>query len=133
MSRKEMEPIVAKPGAVVYALVKDMNVAVQVVKCASRFGLKARNFDKADKLLESASTEKPFLVVLDFEHCEAEAYKTLKNLRENADSKGVPLVGFVTQARSAVKSEAEAAGCDRVYFKTEFNRELPNFIMRYAK
>lgn len=133
MSRDALDPILVKPGGIVYGLVRDMAAAAQIVKCATRFGLKARNFDRAENLVGNVRAEKPFLVILDFEHCEVEAYKVLKELRENADSKGVPLVGFVTQSRAAVKGEAERAGCDRVYMKTEFGRQLPDFIMRYAK
>ena len=133
MNRDIFEPALVRSGSIVYGLVRDMTIAVQIVKCANRFGLKARNFDKADKVLESVKAEKPFLVILDFEHCEAEAYKTLKELLENADSKNVPFIGFVDKSRAQVKEEAERAGCQRVYMKTEFGRELPNFMMRYAK
>ena len=127
------EPVVVKPGAIVYALLRDMATAIKIVKCAAQFGLVARNFDKAEAVIESARSKKPFLIILDFEHCEAEAYKTLKEFQKNADLKSVPFVGFVTKSREAVKGEAERAGCDRVYMKTEFDRELPNLMTRYAK
>ena len=53
-------------------------------------------------------------------------------LHKNADLKSVPVVGFVTQAKGMVKPEAEKAGCFRVNMKTEFGRELPDLIARYA-
>lgn len=133
MNARDLDHGLVRTGSVVYGLVRDMTVAAQIVKCSGRFGLLARNFDKAEKVIDNARTEKPFLVILDLEHCEVESYKVLKEMRGNADSRGVPLIGFVTQSRVAVKGEAERAGCDRVYMKTEFIRELPNFMTRYAK
>ncbi|HOW87164.1 MAG TPA: hypothetical protein P5561_05310 [Candidatus Omnitrophota bacterium] len=132
-----MEQDILKTGAIkmrrgVFALVKDMNAASQISKCASGLHVGVRNFDEARKLLDQAAGEKPFLLILDFEKCEAEAFKALKELRENADLKSVPAVGFVTQEKIMVKPEAEKAGCSRVYMKTEFGRELPNLIARYA-
>lgn len=133
MERDFFDPVLVKPGGMVYGLVRNLAVAAQITKCANRFGLQARHFDRTEKLIENVRGKKPFLIILDFENCEMEAYKTLKELRENADSKGIPLIGFVTQARVAVKKEAEDSGCDRVYMKTEFARELPGLMTRYAK
>lgn len=116
----------------VLALVGDMATATQIVKCAAGLHIGVRNFDNAERLITQAVLERPCLVLLDLEKREAEAFRTLKVLRENADLKNVPAVGFVTQAKALVKPEAEKAGCSRVYLKTEFGRELPNLIVRYA-
>ena len=123
---------VGKPGRVLYALVRDMAAASRIAKSAGALHVAARNFDRARTLLDHAMKEKPCLVVLDFETCEVEAFQVLKELSENADLKGVSAVGVVTQAKAMVKPEAEKAGCLRVYLKTEFGRELPDLIARYA-
>ena len=116
----------------VFALVADMSVAMQIVKCAAGLHIGVRNFDRAQKLVEQAAIERPFLVILDLEKCEVEAFAALNELRHHADLKSVPVVGFVTQAKVMVKPEAEKAGCFRIYMKTEFGRELPDLIARYA-
>lgn len=116
----------------VFALVADMATATQIVKCAEGLHIGVRNFDSAEKLVAQAVIERPFLVILDLEKQEAEAFRGLNEFRQNADLKGIPAVGFVTQAKVMVKPEAEKAGCFRVYMKTEFGRELPDLIARYA-
>ena len=116
----------------VFALVVDMVAATQIVKCAAGLHIGVRNFDSAERLVAQASIERPFLVILDFEKREAEAFRVLNELHKNADLKSTPAVGFVTQANVMVKPEAEKAGCFRVYMKTEFGRELPDLIARYA-
>lgn len=117
----------------IYALVGDMATASQIVKASGQLHFGARNFDRAATFLENVVREKPFLVILDFEKCEAEAFQILNKFHENADFKSVPVVGFLTQAKAMVKPEAEKAGCFRVYLKTEFGKELSNLIARYAE
>ena len=132
MSREVLGLRAVKAQRSVFALVADMATATQIVKCAAGLHVGVRNFDNAEKLVAQATIERPFLVVLDFEKREAEAFKVLNELHKNADLKSTPAVGFVTQAKVMVKPEAEKAGCFRVYMKTEFGRELPDLIARYA-
>jgi DNA-binding NtrC family response regulator len=132
MDRDALDLGALKTRRGVFALVADMATATQIVKCAAGLHIGVRNFDNAEKLVAQAAAERPFLVILDFEKREAEAFRALNELHKNADLKSTPAVGFVTQAKVMVKPEAEKAGCFRVYMKTEFGRELPDLIARYA-
>lgn len=132
MDREVLRSGALKGSRGVYALVRDMGTAMQIVKNAEALHLSARNFDKAQTLIECLKAEKSFLVILDFEKCEAESFQALNELRQNADLKSIPVVGFVTQTKAPVKSEAEKAGCLRVYMKTEFVKGLSGLIARYA-
>lgn len=132
MSRDALGFGAVKTHRSVFALVSDMATATQIVKCAAGLHIGVRNFDSAEKLIAHAAIERPFLVILDLEKREAEAFQALNEMHHNADLKGIPAVGFVTQAKVMVKPEAEKAGCFRVYMKTEFGRELPDLIARYA-
>ncbi|MFA5159155.1 MAG: hypothetical protein WC484_01460, partial [Candidatus Omnitrophota bacterium] len=116
----------------VFALVADIAAATRIAKCAAGLHIGAKNFDDTERLVTQAAIERSFLVILDFEKREAEAFRALNELHKNADLQSIPVVGFVTQAKVMVKSEAEKAGCFRVYMKTEFGRELPDLIARYA-
>ena len=132
MSRDALGFRVINTRRSVFALVADMTAATQIAKCAAGLHVGVRNFDNAEKLVGQAASEKPFLLILDLEKREAEAFRVLNELRHNADLKSIPAVGFVTQAKVMVKPEAEKAGCLRVYMKTEFGKELPDLIARYA-
>lgn len=132
MHRDDLELRTAGAKRNVLTLVGDMVTATQIVKCAAGLHIGVRNFDNAERLIAQAVLERPFLVLLDLDKREAEAFRALKGMHENADLKGIPVVGFVTQAKAMIKPEAEKAGCLRVYMKTEFGRELPDLITRYA-
>ncbi|MFA5160104.1 MAG: hypothetical protein WC484_06325 [Candidatus Omnitrophota bacterium] len=132
MSRDTLGLGVVKTRRSVFALVADIAAATRIAKCAAGLHIGAKNFDNTERLVTQAAIERPFLVILDFEKREAEAFRALNELHKNADLQSTPVVGFVTQAKVMVKPEAEKAGCFRVYMKTEFGRELPDLIARYA-
>lgn len=117
----------------VACLVGTMDMAAKIVKSAKAHHLDIRNFDKAEKLLQVCLTKAPKVVLLDFENREAEAFRFLKELHENAELKRAAVVGFVTSDKRDVKREAERGGCLRVFLKTEFLAGLDEIWLRYAK
>ncbi len=126
------EQTIQKGGAV-YALVANIMMATRIAQAAKHCHLSIHNFDKAQPLMAHALQKAPILVVLDWDACEAEAFKVLKEMGTNADLKGVPVIGFLSQSKAVVKEEARRAGCHRIYTKTEFQHELEMLLTRYAR
>ena len=120
-------------GGAVYGLVKDILVATKIAQAGKHCHLAVHNFDKAEPLVAHTKEKKPILIILDWDACEAEAFKVLKEIQGNADLKGVPSIGYISQSKSAVREEAQRAGCHRVYTKTEFMHDLENILARYAQ
>lgn len=120
------------PGGTVYGLVKDILVATRIAQACKHSRLAVHNFDRADALVAHAKNQMPLLVILDWDGCEAEAFKVLKEMMGNADLKRVPNLGYLSQSKQMVRDEARRAGCHRVYTKTEFMHDLEVLIARYA-
>lgn len=119
-------------GGIVYGLLKDLNVATKLLKAAQICHLRSRNFSRSETLLAACEQEKPILIILDWDGLEAESFKLLKQLSENVDFNRVATVGYSSKSKQNLQSEAQRAGCDRVYMKTEFLRSLNDIFMRYA-
>ncbi len=116
-----------------FGLSANLNMATKLAQSAKICSLSVHNFDHADKLLACMGQDKPVLIVMDMDTCEAEAFKVLKELRANAEFKSVAAVGFVSAGvKTPVKDEAQRAGCHRVYTKTEFMKDLDLILARYA-
>jgi len=128
----ESPPPGIRKGGAVYGLVSNLLAAAKMAQAAKRCHLDIHNFDKAAPLLERAKQKRPSLVIVDWDGCEAEGFKVLKELAQNADLKGVPVAGYVSQAKASVKEEAQRAGCHRVYPKTEFMKSIETLLARYA-
>lgn len=114
-------------------LVSKVDLATRLAKVAKEFGLTVRNSDQASTVVRWAKEKAPLFVILDWDGCEAEAFKVLKEFSADADLKKVPRVGCLSQEKFNLKREAEMAGCDRVYLKTEFLRDLKDLFIRYAR
>ena len=116
---------------IVLGLVRDMATATKIVKAATTAHVAVRNMDRAEKLSECARGKRPSLVIIDWDHCEAEGFRVVKDFRENVDLKSVPVVGFTAFQKRDLIREAQAAGCDRVYTRSEFIRSLNDIFLRY--
>lgn len=125
--------ISTRQGGTVLGLVATIDWSTRIAKAAKEFGLTARNSDQGGTIVRWAKETPPVFVILDWDGCEAEAFKVLKEFAANADLKKVPRVGYLSQDKAGMKREAQAAGCDRVYFKTEFLRELKDLFIRYVR
>ncbi len=120
-------------GGSVFGLVSDLSMATRIAKAARQCHLAVHNFDHAEALIRHAREKAPVLIILDWDKREAESFKVLKELRSNADVKGVATIGYISGTRENLKDEAQRAGCHRVYGKTELTRDLEQLLARYAQ
>ena len=111
-------------------LVADIAMATKIAKSAKQCQFAVHNSNRSEPLLECLKTGKVFLVILDFDHCEAQAYRLLQDCRQIEGIERVSFVGFASRNQEALKKEAQGAGCHRLYAKTEFIRELDLLIAR---
>lgn len=116
----------------VCGLLGQMGMAVKIAQAARNAHVNVSFSDRAERLLAIVSERKPLLIILDWEKCEAEAFKLLDHLNATAEGKKIPKIGFVVQSKQQVKGMAEYAGCDRVYWKTDFLHQLNDFFVRYV-
>jgi CheY-like chemotaxis protein len=119
-------------GATVMGLLSSVAVATKIAKAAKRCHLGVRNTDKAAVLLAGMKAVKPVLVLIDWDECEREAFQLLQTLRQDESLKRLPVMGYVSNNKADLKGMAERAGCDRVYFKTDFLNHLEDVIARCA-
>lgn len=120
-------------GGSVCGLVFDILVATKIAQMAQRCHYSVHNFDSAERLLGHCRQHIPSLIIIDWERREAEAFKMLKEISSNADFKSVGIVGFTSAKKTTLGEEARRAGCERVWPKTEFMKDLENIFARYAK
>lgn len=111
----------------------DTAFAIKLAKSAKKNYAEVQNFDQEETLAQFLKKIKPCLLILDFEKREAESFKFLNKMSQNADPKEVPVIGYIAQGKSLSNvSEAQEAGCDRVYTKSEFGRSMDDILMRYS-
>ncbi len=123
-----------RTGGMIWGLSRNIAVASRIAQSARHCRLQVHNFDQSEALIGKIRQERPVLIVMDFDSCEAEAFKVLKEIRGNAEFKDVAAVGYLSAGfKTPLKDEAQRAGCHRVYSKTEFLKDLDLILARYAK
>lgn len=117
----------------VLSLLSNMGLAEKLTQVMQKHHLRVQHFDRAASLVEQARKNRPYFILFDFDTREAEAFEALKTFRFDADLKGVPVIGYVSQAKRSVQEEARQAGCLKVLLKTEFFKSLDDLIVRFSK
>ncbi len=123
----------ARQGGAVFGLVSNLLVASKIAQSAKYCHLSIHNFDQAEPLLAHSKQKLPVLIVLDWDEREAEAFKLLEKIKHDEGMKKLPTVGYVSQAKIALKEDAQRAGCHRVYSKSDFLKNLNDILTRYAQ
>ncbi len=122
-----------RSGGVILGLISNILLATKMVQTAKLCHVTIRLSDKAETLLAQAKQNVPVLVLVDWDTCESEAFKLLKEFLRASDLNSVPVIGYLSQEKIHLKDEIRRAGCHRVYGKSEFQRDLPNLFARYAQ
>jgi CheY-like chemotaxis protein len=116
----------------VYALVSDLFFASKIVKTGQSLGVEVRAFDTADRLVQASREKGPALVILDCERSEHEAFRALESFRSESALLSIPRIGYLSHTAQELKREMRTAGCEQVYVRSEFTKELQNILMRYT-
>ena len=114
----------------IYILVNDLFFATKIVKSAQAITLEARAFDTADRLLEASRQKEPSLVILDCGGLEKEAFKLLDATRTDEKLSKIPKIGYLSHGARQLEKEMRTAGCNQVYTKSQFTKELDVLIAR---
>src|ERR1017187_4216951 len=97
----------------VLAVVSDLFFSVKLSEAAKRNGLALEFVKEGNEVLEKAKT-KPALIVFDLNFESVSPLALIANLKGNAETKGISLIGYLSHIQGELKMQAQAAGCDMV-------------------
>jgi CheY-like chemotaxis protein len=119
-----------EPKKIVAAL-EDLFFTVKINESAKRAGL-AIEFVKSERdVLERAKTN-PTLIILDLNCNSIEPLKLIGELKANAETKSINLIGFVSHVQGELKQQAQDAGCDMVMARSAFSQNLLQILKRHS-
>lgn len=115
----------------VLAVVEDLMFTVKINEAAKRVGLNVE-FVKSDKDALEKAKEKPVLIILDLNAGAVQPLKLIARLKQNSDTKGISLLGYVSHVQGELKQQAQDAGCNMVMARSAFSQNLPMILKRHA-
>ena len=116
----------------VLAVVNDLFFSVKISEAAKRNGLALEFVKESGEVLEKAKEDKPSLIVFDLNFEAVEPLKLISNLKSNADTKSVSLLGYLSHLQSELKVQAQDAGCDMVLARSAFSQNMLLIFKRHA-
>jgi PleD family two-component response regulator len=116
----------------VLAVVNDLFFSVKISEAAKRNGLALEFVKESGEVLEKAKEDKPSLIVFDLNFEAVEPLKLISNLKSNADTKNVSLLGYLSHLQSELKVQAQDAGCDMVLARSAFSQNMLLIFKRHA-
>jgi DNA-binding NarL/FixJ family response regulator len=113
----------------VIAVVDDLFFAVRIRETARQAGV-AVDVVGATKFLATLETHAAEgtieAVILDLNS--VAAIETVRSLKQEARTRSLPLVGFISHVATDVIASARAAGCDQVIARSAFTKQLPEIL-----
>jgi CheY-like chemotaxis protein len=120
----------SEPKKVVAAL-EDLFFTVKINESAKRAGV-AIEFVKSERdVLEKAKSH-PTLIILDLNCNAIEPLKLIGELKANAETKAISLIGFLSHVQGELKQQAQEAGCDMVMARSVFSQNLLQILKRHS-
>jgi PleD family two-component response regulator len=115
----------------VLAVVSDLFFSVKLTEAAKRAGLALEFVKEPQDVLEKAKT-KPSLIVFDLNFDAVGPLDLIRALKQNPQTKGVSLIGYLSHVQGELKQQAQEAGCDMVMARSALSQNLPQIFKRHS-
>lgn len=116
----------------VVAVLNDLMFTVKIQEAAKRAGVDAVFVKSQADALDRAK-EDPAVMILDLNHTGAEPLQLISILKGSAETKDIPLVGYVSHVQVDLRQAAQEVGCDVVVARSAFVQHLPELLGRFAE
>ena len=115
----------------VLAVVSDLFFSVKLADAAKRAGL-TLEFVKESKDVLVKAKERPSLIIFDLNFEAAQPLQVISKLKEDAETKGISLLGYLSHVQGELKQQAHDAGCNMVLARSQFSQNMPQIFRRHA-
>ncbi len=101
-----------------------------------RMVLKAKGYEvveavTAEEAIVQLNNEPVALILMDIQLPEMDGLELTQNIKENPDTKDIPIIALTAYAMKGDREKFLTAGCDGYIAKPIDTRELPNIVARY--
>jgi len=119
-------------GKSVLVAVDDLFFSSKITETAKHLGIPLLFARSQDEVIARALTEKPALLIVDLNSTRCQPVETILQIKEDADLRHIPVVGFLSHVQADLKIKATMAGCDRVLPRSVFTIHLPEILTEYT-
>ncbi len=112
----------------VLGAVEDLLFKSKISETSSQLGIEAAFPRRPRKLLDALRESPPDLLILDLNSARFEPLALLRDVKSDEATRGISTVGFLSHVQKDLAVAAREAGCDRIFARSAFTRDLPNIL-----
>jgi len=112
----------------IVAIVDDMFFASKIRATAEAIGVEIAFPRTRESALEKIAQIQPQLIVVDLQNARFDVVEFGSELKANADTQSVPLLGFFSHVEVELQRKAMGAGFDQVVPRSVFARDLASIL-----
>jgi CheY-like chemotaxis protein len=118
--------------AAVVAVIDDLFFVSKLEETAKQVGAELHVMRAADFRAESLRDAQPALAVFDLNAASANPVELIRQLKADAELKGIPVVAFLSHVQVDLQRAAQQAGADQVLPRSKFTAQLADIFRRAA-
>jgi len=115
----------------ILAVLDDLFFTVKINESAKRAGMPIV-FVKSEQDALDQAAQKPALIIIDLNCAKVDPLKLVQKLKDNAETKAISVIGYVSHVQGELKQQAQEAGCNMVLARSAFSQNLPQILKRHA-
>jgi PleD family two-component response regulator len=115
----------------VLAVVNDLFFSVKITDAAKRSGMELEFVKDPASVIEKAKT-KPSLIIFDLNFDAVAPLDLIEKLKQEADTRGISLIGYLSHIQGELKQQAQEAGCDMVLARSAFSQNMSQIFKRHS-
>jgi len=112
----------------IIAAIDDMFFASKVNAIAGQVGATLIYAKTPADIIAKAQTEQPSLIIFDLNSIRSHPLETIKTIKQDAELKGISILGYLSHVQVDLEQQAIAAGCDRVIPRSAFAQNLSSIL-----
>jgi CheY-like chemotaxis protein len=112
------------------AVLDDLFFMVKINESAKLAGIPVEFVKSEIDAIEKAR-EGPSVILIDLNFGGIDAVGLITRLKGAAETKAVPLIGYISHVQVELKQRAQAAGCDMVIARSAFSQNLLQILKRH--
>jgi len=112
----------------IFALIDDLFFVEKIRATGKGVGTPVEIIRSGEELICRLQTTSPGLVIVDLNETATNPIQTIRKIKSDPQSTGVPVLGFFSHVQEDLKTKALQAGCDRVLPRSSFSRDLARIL-----
>ena len=120
------------PAPFVLVVLNDLMFRVKIEDSLKKAGFDRAFVPGGGDLHSTLRERRPDLIILDLNYQASRPLDIISTLKRDEETRGIPLLAYVSHVQVELKEAALAQGCDRVVARSVLSENLPRLLSEFT-